>query len=73
MVCGYAGLIDEATDLIVGAHLVGPDVEEVINVFALALRHGLTTNDLKKTLFAYPTGASDIGAMLSSLSGKYNH
>ena len=57
--------MDEASDQIVGAHLVGPHVDEVINVFAVAIRHGLTTEDLKTTMFAYPTGASDIGSMLS--------
>ena len=49
---------------VLGAHLVGPHVEEVINVFAFAIRHGLTVTDLKNTIFAYPTGASDIGDML---------
>lgn len=63
-VYGYKVLIDEQTDHIVGAHLVGPNVEEVINVFALAMRHGLTAHNLKTTIFAYPTGASDIGFML---------
>ncbi|MEC4718288.1 NAD(P)/FAD-dependent oxidoreductase [Noviherbaspirillum sp. CPCC 100848] len=57
-------LVDESTDQIVGAHLVGPHVDEVINIFALAIRHGLTTDDLKTTMFAYPSGASDIGYML---------
>jgi glutathione reductase (NADPH) len=38
--------------------------EEVINLFAVAIRHGLTTKDLNATMFAYPTGASDIGYML---------
>lgn len=45
-------------------HLVGPHADEVINLFALAIRHGLTVDDLKSTIFAYPTGASDIGYML---------
>lgn len=63
-VYGFKVLIDEATDYILGAHLVGPHVDEVINIFALAIRHGLTTEDLKTTMFAYPTGASDIGSML---------
>ena len=49
---------------ILGAHLVGPHVDEMINVFALAIRHGLTADDLKSTIFAYPTGASDIGHMV---------
>lgn len=63
-VYGFKVLIDEKTDHILGAHLVGPHVDEVINIFALAIRHGLTTVDLKTTMFAYPTGASDIGSML---------
>lgn len=63
-VYGYKVLVDESTDLILGAHLVGPRVDEAINLFALAIRHGLTAEDLKSTMFAYPTGASDIGSMV---------
>lgn len=63
-VYGYKVLVDEETDLVLGAHLVGPHVGEVINIFALAIRHQLTAEDLKRTMFAYPTGASDIGYML---------
>lgn len=63
-VYGFKVLVEEETDHILGAHLVGPHVDEVINIFALAMRHGLTTEDLKTTMFAYPTGASDIGSML---------
>jgi glutathione reductase (NADPH) len=63
-VYGYKTLVEEDTGRILGAHLVGPHADEVINVFALAIRHGLTARDLKATMFAYPTGASDIGYML---------
>jgi glutathione reductase (NADPH) len=63
-VYGHKVLIEEGSGAILGAHLVGPGVEEVINLFALAIRHGLTADDLKSTIFAYPTGASDIGYML---------
>lgn len=63
-VYGYKTLVEEGTGRIIGAHLVGPHVDEVINVFGLAVRHGLTADDLKSTMFAYPTGASDIGYML---------
>ena len=48
----------------IGAHLIGPHVDEVIDIFALAIRNGLTAEDLKTTLFAYPTGASDISYMV---------
>lgn len=63
-VYGYKTLVDEEAGRILGAHLVGPHADEVINIFGLAIRHGLTADDLKTTMFAYPTGASDIGYML---------
>jgi glutathione reductase (NADPH) len=63
-VYGYKVLVEEGSGRILGAHLVGPHADEVINVFALAMRHGLAADALRDTLFAYPTGASDIGYML---------
>lgn len=63
-VYGFKVLVEEASDRILGAHLVGPHADEVINVFGFAIRHGHTAEDLKTTMFAYPTGASDIGSML---------
>lgn len=63
-VYGYKTLVEEGTGRILGAHLVGPHADEVINLFGLAIRHGLTADDLKATMFAYPSGASDIGYML---------
>ena len=63
-VYGYKVLIQERTGKILGAHLVGPHVDEVINLFALAMKHGMKAQDLRNTVFAYPTGASDIASML---------
>jgi glutathione reductase (NADPH) len=63
-VYGYKTLVEEGSGRILGAHLVGPHADEVINLFDLAIRHGLTADNLKTTMFAYPTGASDIGYML---------
>jgi len=63
-VYGFKVLVEEETNRILGAHLVGPHVDEVINVFGLAIRLGLTAEDLKSAIFGYPTGASDIGYML---------
>src|SRR5579885_604590 len=63
-VYGYKTLVEEDSGRILGAHLVGPHADEVINLFGLAIRHNLTADDLKTTMFAYPTGASDIGYML---------
>jgi glutathione reductase (NADPH) len=61
---GFKVLIEEGTDRILGAHLLGPHAEEVINLFALAIRSGLRATDLKEALFAYPTHASDVKYML---------
>lgn len=61
---GFKLLVEEPGGRILGAHLLGPHADELINVFALAVRHGLTADDLKQTMFAYPTSASDIGYML---------
>lgn len=63
-VYGYKTLIEEESGRILGAHLVGPHVDEIINLFGLAISHDLTAHDLKSTIFAYPTGASDIAYML---------
>jgi len=61
---GYKTLIEEDTGRILGAHLLGPHADEVINVFAAAVRLGIRANDLKDVIFAYPTNGSDIKYML---------
>ncbi|HEX2653538.1 MAG TPA: NAD(P)/FAD-dependent oxidoreductase, partial [Xanthobacteraceae bacterium] len=63
-VYGYKTIVDARNDRILGAHLVGPQADEVINLFGLAIRYGLTASDLKEAIFAYPTGASDLSHML---------
>ncbi len=57
-------LVEERSDRILGAHLLGHNAEEIINIFALAIRHGTKAEDLKKMIYAYPTSASDIGHMI---------
>jgi glutathione reductase (NADPH) len=60
----YKVIIDEKSDLILGAHLLGHNAEETINIFAMAINHKLSTHDLKKNLWAYPTYVSDIKYMI---------
>ncbi len=61
---GFKTLVEEGTDRILGAHLLGPHAEEVINLFALAIRAGLRAGDLKHMVYTYPTSASDVGYMV---------
>jgi glutathione reductase (NADPH) len=57
-------LIEDGSDRILGAHLIGPHAEEQINLFTLAIRSGIRGSEIENTLFAYPTGASDLGYMV---------
>ncbi|MGH7603119.1 MAG: dihydrolipoyl dehydrogenase family protein [Gemmatimonadaceae bacterium] len=59
----YKTIADESTGRVLGAHLLGPHADEVINVFALAIRNDLTASDLAHMIYAYPTSASDIAYM----------
>lgn len=61
---GFKVLVEEGTDRILGAHLLGGQAEEVINLFAVAMRSGMRATDLKDMLFAYPTHGSNLPYML---------
>jgi glutathione reductase (NADPH) len=63
-VSGYKVLVEDESQRILGAHLLGPHAEEVINIFAVAVRFGIRADELKQMLFAYPTSASDVVHML---------
>lgn len=57
-------LIDNKTDKVIGAHMIGPEYAELINYFGLAMRLGLKSRDLKQMVSAYPAVSSDLGSML---------
>jgi glutathione reductase (NADPH) len=62
---GFKVLIEEDSDRILGAHILGSHAEEVINIFSIAIRLGLSAKDLNNPiLYAYPTNSSDIVYML---------
>jgi glutathione reductase (NADPH) len=61
---GYKVLIEEGSERILGAHLLGPHAEETINLFAMAMHAGMKPQDVKNMIFAYPTVASDVPYML---------
>jgi len=63
-VSGFKVLVEEETGRVLGAHLLGPHADEVINLFAVAIRLGLRADALKETLYAYPTYGSDIRFMV---------
>jgi len=60
----YKVLVEEETQRILGAHLLGPHAEEVINLFAIAIRFGLTSEDLKQVRYSYPSSTDNISYMV---------
>ncbi len=60
----YKVLVEEGTGRILGAHLLGAHAGEVINMFALAIRHGLTAHDIKTGVYVHPAAASDVSYMV---------
>jgi len=61
----YKVLINERTDQIVGAHLVGPEASEIINLFTMAMNTGTMTKEIKMMIFTYPSWSNDIKSMLA--------
>lgn len=57
-------LIDQATGVIAGAHLIGHGCDANIHLIALAMRHGIRASDLATLDTAYPTSAADLRYLL---------
>ena len=60
----FKTIIDKNNNTILGAHLIGPNAEETINLFAMAIKTMITISDLRTMIFSYPTMASDLTYML---------
>ena len=60
----YKVLIEKETDRILGAHFFGPHADEVINLFALAMRAGVKASDVRNVVYAYPSVSGDISSMV---------
>jgi glutathione reductase (NADPH) len=61
---GFKVLVEKLSGRILGAHVLGPRADDVINLFAMAMRTGAPASSLKEILFAYPTAESDIPYMV---------
>ena len=60
----YKILVEEATDRILGAHIMGNRADEVINIFGMAIRYGLTASQIKSMPFAFPSDVYDVRYMV---------
>jgi glutathione reductase (NADPH) len=48
----------------VGAHVFGPHADDVINLFALAMRSGVKASDVRRALYTYPSVSGDVSYMV---------
>lgn len=60
----FKTILDKEKQTFLGAHLIGPNAEETINLFAMAIKAEMKINELRTMIFAYPTLSSDIPHML---------
>jgi glutathione reductase (NADPH) len=57
-------IVENGSDRIVGAHLLGHSGSELIHLFAFAMAHGISAGQMRETVYAFPTFASDIRNLL---------
>lgn len=57
-------IVDRVSDCILGAHFVGHGSQELINIFGLGIKFGITASQLRDSVYAYPTFSADIKHML---------
>jgi glutathione reductase (NADPH) len=53
-------VIDMKTDKVLGAHILGPDAAEIVQMAAIALRLGVTKAELDKTMALHPSAAEEL-------------
>ena len=56
-------LVEDATDRVVGLHMVGPDAGEIVQGFAVAMKAGATKAMFDSTIGIHPTAAEEFVTM----------
>jgi glutathione reductase (NADPH) len=56
----YKIIVDAASDKIVGAHMIGPDAPEILQVLAVAVKAGLRKSQLDDVVAIHPTMAEEL-------------
>ena len=71
---GFAKLISDAkTGKLLGAHMIGPDVSELLPELTLAQKHGLSAEDIARNVHAHPTLSEVIMEAAHAVDGHPIH
>ncbi|MGH7816504.1 MAG: FAD-dependent oxidoreductase, partial [Candidatus Binatia bacterium] len=61
-------VVDQATDKVLGCHMVGPDAGEIVQGLAVALSSGATKAQFDATIGIHPTAAEEFVTMRSKVA-----
>lgn len=59
----YKLIVDASTDVVVGAHMIGPDAPEILQAVAIAVRAKLTKAQFDDTIALHPTMSEELVLM----------
>ena len=66
-------IVDANTDKILGAHLIGANVTEMLSGMVLAMKLGATAKDIIKTIHPHPTMSEAIMEAAAAIHGEMIH
>ncbi len=67
---GFVKVVADAThNEIIGAHMIGPDVTELLPVLTLAQRWDLTADEVARNVFAHPTLTEAVKEAVEGIAG----
>jgi dihydrolipoamide dehydrogenase len=66
-------IADATTDRVLGVGMVGPHVTDLIAEGVVAVRHGLTAQQLAETIHAHPTLTEALGEAAHDVHGRAVH
>ena len=56
----YKMIVDEASEKVLGIHMIGPESPEILQVAAVALKAGLTKQAFDDTVALHPSMAEEL-------------
>jgi len=56
----YKMICDDTTGKVIGLHMIGPDVPEILQAAAVAVKAGLTKQQFDDTIALHPTMAEEL-------------
>ncbi len=59
----YKLVVNAATDVVVGIHMIGPDAPEILQAAAIAVKAGLKKQDFDNTIALHPTMSEELVLM----------